>query len=266
MRHGPRTKAKPPTTETRLINRVDSTDFNITLANTDWGSVFAANGPTAKWDQFTRIFTSLLDTVAPLRRVRRPAASIVRVTESTQALLAERRAALAAGQPERDNYKAINRRCRAAIRRDSREHLQQRLTEAGPSRVYRVLAPIIGSKKAASTVPSVTPDAINDYFVNVGPRTAASVIAPTNPPPIRLPRVPSCGFRVSPISEDDLRITLANMKKSSSIDSTGFSIAMFQKFFFGLQHVISDIINSSLISGIVPDAWKHGIEVPLPKA
>ena len=265
VRYGPRTKVKPPTTETRLINRVDSTDFNITLADTDWGSVFAANGPTAKWDHFTRIFTTLLDTVAPLRRVRRHAASIVRVTESTRALLAERRAALAAGQPERDNYKAINRRCRAAVRRDSREHLQQRLTGAGPSRVYRVLAPIIGSKKAANTVPSVTPDAINDYFVNVGPRTAASVIAPTNPPPTRLPRVPSCGFRVSPISENDLCITVANMKKSSSIDSTGFSIAMFQRFFFGLQHVLCDIINSSLISGVVPDAWKHGIVVPLPK-
>ena len=133
------------------------------------------------------------------------------------------------------------------------------------NRVYQVLSPIIGSKRATSTVPNVTPDAINSYFVNVGPTTVASVIAPSNPPPIRLPRVPSCAFRVGPISDDDLCITLGNMKKSSSVDSTGFSMALFQKFFFGLRHVLRDIINSSLITGIVPDAWKHGIVVPLPK-
>ena len=131
--------------------------------------------------------------------------------------------------------------------------------------MYQVLRPIIGSKKATSAVPNVSPDAINDFFVNVGPMTAATVIAPANPPPVRLPRVASCGFKVSPISRDDLCITLGTMKKSSTVDSTGFSIALFQRFFFGLQHVLTDIINSSIITGIVPDAWKHGIVVPLPK-
>ena len=265
VRLGPKTKQKPPTIETRRINRVDVTEFNTTLLNTDWGSVFAMNGPTAKWNEFARIFTALLDTVAPLKRVRRPPPSVVRVTDATRALLAERRAALGAGAEQRADYKAVNRRCRAAIRRDTREHLQQRLAEAGPRRVYRVLAPIIGSKKATGAVPNVTPDAINDYFVNVGPTTAASVIAPANPPPIRLPRVPSCGFKVSPISSDDLCITLGSMKNSSSVDSTGFSVALFQKFFFGLQYVLRDIINSSLITGLVPDSWKHGIVVPLTK-
>ena len=29
--------------------------------------------------------------------------------------------------------------------------------------------------------------------------------------------------------------------------------------------MLRDIINSSLITGLVPDSWKHGIVVPLPK-
>ena len=67
------------------------------------------------------------------------------------------------------------RHCQAA-------HLQRELVKAGPGNVWRVLRPIIGSKKEAG-VPSATPDALNDYYVSIGPATAASVPRPTTPTP-----------------------------------------------------------------------------------
>ena len=37
-------------------------------------------------------------------------------------------------------------------------------------------------------------------------------------------------------------------------------------FFYGLGHVLHDIVNSGLTTGCVPSAWKHGLVTPLPKS
>lgn len=70
------------------------------------------------------------------------------------------------------------------------------MPEGGYGRVYQVLWPVIGSKTASNSVPNVTPDAINDFFVSFGPKTAASVV-PTGPLANRLPPAPACGLRVT---------------------------------------------------------------------
>ena len=254
-----------PVIETRRLGQINQAEFNMDLANTDWSAVYTADDPTNKWTTFAEVFTSILDAVAPVRRVRAPPPAAPPVTDRTRQLLHRRRAALAAGHPARADYKELNRQCRAAIRRDYREDLTQRINEAGQRRVWHVLRPVIGSKKGASVVPNVSPNDLNHYFVNVGPQTAASVPPPRSQLPVRLPRVASCGFRIMPVSSDDLCITLGSMKSSGTVDVTGFSVSILQKFFYGLQQVLLNIINASLISGSVPSQWKHGIVVPIPK-
>ena len=40
---------------------------------------------------------------------------------------------------------------------------------------------------------------------------------------------------------------------------------MFQKFFYGIGHVLLNVVNSSLVRGEVPSSWKHAVITPLPK-
>ena len=77
------------------------------------------------------------------------------LTDDTRQLLADRRQALQPGK-QRDRYKELNRQCRAAVRRDQAAHLQRELAKAGPGNVWRVLRPIIGSKKEAAVVGMIT--------------------------------------------------------------------------------------------------------------
>ena len=143
-------------------------------------------------------------------------------------------------------------------------HLQRELAKAGPGNVWRVMRPIIGSKKEA-TVPSATPDALNDYYVSIGPATAASVPGPATPVPVRLPRVTSSGFKPTPIDIDTLCLILSSMKPSSATGVDGISVDMFRKFFWGAGHILLDMVNTSITARQVPAAWKHALVTPIPK-
>ncbi|XP_043210812.1 uncharacterized protein LOC122375471 [Amphibalanus amphitrite] len=248
----------------RSLSRVDFPAFNQQLYAADWLPVFAAPTTDTKWDRFQRILISQLDTVAPLRRVRERRPAAVPVTPETRQLLRDRRAAL--GSADRAEYKRLNRLCRAAVRADCRARYEGELARSGRAALWRVLRPVIGRKQQQQcTVPNITPDALNDYYVTVGPSTSASVPAPATPVTTVLPRVLTCSFRVGPVSMDELYSALMSMKPSSSTGLDGISVHMLQRCFTGLSHTLLDVVNSSLSSGCVPSGWKHALVTPIPK-
>ncbi|KAF0298721.1 DNA-directed RNA polymerase I subunit RPA43 [Amphibalanus amphitrite] len=85
-------------------------------------------GPERKWYEFKRIFLAALDRIAPLRRSRLRTNRGPPTSAGTARLLKQRRAALDGG--DRDLYREINRQCRAAVRKDSREYYQREIDKA----------------------------------------------------------------------------------------------------------------------------------------
>ena len=151
------------------------------------------------------------------------------------------------------------------MRADSRARYEGELARGGRSALWRVLRPVLGRKQQQCEVPDITPDALNDYYVTVGVRTAASVPSATVPVPSLLPRVLTCSFRVQPVDIDTLCAAVVSMKTSSSTGLDGISVHMLQIFFPGLGHALLDIVNSSLVSACVPREWKHALVTPIPK-
>ncbi|KAF0294300.1 hypothetical protein FJT64_007999 [Amphibalanus amphitrite] len=146
LRCGGAGRPSRPTVQRRCLQKVDSEQFNLQLSEADWSPVLLRERPADKWEEFRAIFLSQLDGVAPVTRVRLSPPGAPPLTADTRQLLAERRQALQAGG-QRDRYKELNRQCRGAIRRDQTAHYQRELDKAGPGSVWRVLRPIIGSKK-----------------------------------------------------------------------------------------------------------------------
>ena len=200
---------------------------------------------------------------APVRSVRVREAGGIPLSSDTRALLTARQAALS--HRRRDDYKRINRECRAAIRSDTRSHYERQINQKGRSRFWQILRPIVGTKKSNSRTMTVTPDALNDYYISIGPVTVASVPAANTTLPVRLPRVNTGSFKVSPIDMSTLSSIVLGMKRSGSVGSDGLSVSILKKFFFSIGHILLSIINSSLISGIVPSVWKHALVTPVPK-
>ncbi|XP_043234147.1 uncharacterized protein LOC122387763 [Amphibalanus amphitrite] len=262
LRCGGAGRPSRPTVQRRCLQKVDSEQLNLQLSEADWSPVLLRERRADKWEEFRAIFLSQLDGVAPVTRVRLSPPGAPPLTADTRQLLAERRQALQAGG-QRDRYKELNRQCRGAIRRDQTAHYQRELDKAGPGSVWRVLRPIIGSKKETA-VPSATPDALNDYYVSIGPATAASVPRPAATVPVRLPRVTS-GFRPQPIDLDTLCLVLWSMKPSRATGLDGISVDMFRRYFWGTGQILLDMINTSLVTCQVPAAWKHALVTPIPK-
>ena len=133
--------------------------------------------------------------------------------------------------------------------------------------MWRCLKPVIGGGDSrAHAIPAVCCNALNSHFVNVGPATARTVPPPCRAVPSLLLRVLTCSFSVSPVSLESLMYTLGSLNASKSCGTDGISVHMFQKCFYGLGHVLHDIVNLCLTTGCVPSAWKHGLVTPLPKS
>ena len=223
-----------------------------------------SDGPAQKWHAFCHLFTRQLDGVAPIRRVSVRPAATPPVSAATQELLRRRRTALTSGS--RDEYREVNRLCRAATRADSRTFYQEQINRGGAHSLWRVLRPVIGRKQQHADPLAITPDVLNEYYVTIGPVTAASVPTPATPVPVRLPRVTSGSFKVRPIDIDTLCATLLGMKPSTATGPDGVSVKMLQMFLTGLSDVLLDIVNASLRTGHVPEQWKHAMITPIPKS
>ena len=247
----------------RALSKIDVPGFNERLSGVDWTPVIYSGTTDRKWQSFVQIMTRQLDEVAPLRRVRERQHVPPPLSAETQLLHRRRRAALSAG--DRPEYKRLNRLCRAAVRRESRERYEGELARGDRGGLWRVLRPVLGSKREQREVPRMTPDALNDYYVTVGPRTAASVPAPIAHVPVRLPRVVTSEFCVQTVDIDALHAAIVTMKPSGSTGLDGISVLMLQRFFLGAGHALLDVVNSSLASGFVPRAWKHALVTPIPK-
>ena len=124
LRCSGKTRLSGPVVRRRRLERIDINGFNRLLSDTDWSPVFRSQQTTDKWEAFRHIFLSQLDTVAPVARIQQRAPGSLPVSASTRDLMARRRQTLRPGG-DRENYKEINRQCRAAARRDQEAHIER---------------------------------------------------------------------------------------------------------------------------------------------
>ena len=264
-------KCRPPPVmvQTRSWKSIDMDLFRARLSGTDWSPVFNTDDVQRQSDYLIGQLTAALDEVAPIRRVRIRNPRPPPVSEGTRRLMAERRAARRQG--DRARYRELNRLTRSAVQRDSREDIRQRIAEAGSGSMYRCVRPIIASKRSGqTTTPDMDPDTLNRYFAEIGPRTAASVAAgrPAGAEelPIRLPRVVSDGFTVRPVTGAELQDTVSSMNSSGACGADGLSMAFFKKCYSAIWHVVLCIVNTSLVTGVVPESWKVAVIQPIYKS
>ena len=209
----PKCRNKPVRIHSRLLKRIDRCALYHDLYCVDWSGVFSLASVADQWKFLLDNLLPIIDSHAPIKRItiRNPRAPAV--SAATLDLMALRRGVLRR-EWRTAGYRDIDRRVRAAIRHDCRSDIQERLRNEGSSSLYRVIRPVIAGKvNRARDLPVATPDEMNDFFVSVGPRVAASLAGLGPPPdvPCRLPRVGACGFRVTGITLHCLREIVFSM-------------------------------------------------------
>ena len=166
-------------------------------------------------------------------------------------------------------YRAANRAARSAFRAEKKQHISDRIREQGRSSVWKSTKDIVGSKRPnVQTLPSASPDALNDFFVGVGPRVAAELdrYGPAPSLPTRLPRVGACAFSLHPISLNSLHKVLFSMRNSRARGDDGICIRTLKLAFSAIGHVLLHIINLCVTTNDIPDIWKHSRVYPVYKS
>ena len=84
--------------------------------------------------------------------------------------------------------------------------------------------------------------------------------------PVRLPRVSTSSFMLTPVTPDYLYSVVAEMNGSSACGADGMCVRFIKMCLDSLCHVLTHIVNSSILSHTVPDSWKLTMVHPIPKA
>ena len=134
--------------------------------------------------------------------------------------------------------------------------------------MWRVVRSAVGSERDGRVSPSMPPDDINRYFVDVGPRVSREVRDMGEAPrlPCRLPRVGACAFSLSPLTLSELRAIVYSVNASSACGEDGICIRMVRMSFDAIGDVLLHLVNSSISLSDVPQSWKHSLVHPIHKA
>ena len=73
---------------------------------------------------------------------------------------------------------------------------------------------------------------------------------------MRLSRVVTGEFKVQPVKPDELAVTVHCMNGSRWLGSDGIPMYFLKRCFDVICHVILCMVNTSLVTGTVPDSWK----------
>ena len=247
----------------RCWGKFDADEANRRLQDADWLPVFRSAEPALQWGYLVSRALPVLDSLAPLKRLKIRNPTAPPVTEATKLLMAERRSCLRAG--DRARYRELNRQVKSAIRRDTRQDLQRRIQESGKGGMWRSIRPVVSGKRESRPTPDADPDAMNMYFASIGTQIARQVDSSGPELPVRLPRVTTGAFQVQPVTPESLASTVARMSNSSACGADGLSVRFIKLCLPSLVHVITHIVNSSLASHPVPRSWKMTLIHPIQK-
>ena len=72
-------------------------------------------------------------------------------------------------------------------------------------------------------------------------------------------------FRPEPVDANTIILTIKNLRPINSVGSDGITLRFVRDALCAILPFLTCIINTSLVTGVFPEAWKHALVVPLHK-
>ena len=266
----------------RSTKRLDKDHLCLDLLTAYWSSVYEAMTPSDKYDAWLTVWDGLINRHMPLIKikVRNKPCPWVSEDEDLRRLMRERDIARAEKNhdPTPATWQAYCGlrnavKCRLVAAKTS--HFRQTFKTSKSVHWKDIRKYIISEKKpesqpsSAGSADPVWADRLNRYFASVGPDTAAALNAAagdgeTVPP--RPPRVCAGSFSVRPATLPELSAALGQLGASKASGEDGVTVNVIRLTFPVIAPHLLHIVNSSLVTGVVPAAWKTAIVTPLFKS
>ncbi len=110
----------------------------------------------------------------------------------------------------------------------------------------------------------------NRYFANIGRTTfdltqqsGQNSRMPLTDPPTLVSGGSRVSFRPKPVDTNTIILTLKSLNETRSVGSDGISFKFIKDSLYFTAFYLTIIINTSIVTGVFPQAWKHALVIPL---
>ncbi len=280
------------TVKIRSLKNYSSEKFVECLNSVDWSEVTDCDDVNMAWSNFESIFIKILDSVAPIKQVRLKQRAEPWFTSEILDLILERDSLLRHFKKSKssDDYKCyckLRNKVQRTVKKAKSDYLSSQIEENknNPKKLWQHLKGLGYNSKSKENCNMVlnidgemcydnkkVADHINEFYT-----TVASTLVNKLPPAPNLFHVASekfqCYYRnkgvtansvsLKPVSSDFICKELKKLNASKSTGLDGIPARFLKDGHEVLCHPIGYIVNLSITSGIVPNAFKCARVKPL---
>ena len=266
---------------------------NLLLAeNQTLNKIYTTDNVDAQVQLFNEVFLQCLDLCAPVvtQELRRPFAPWI--TEELKNLIQQKNNALKELKKDRSSinletiYKNLKRQVRGLIKISKSKYYNDKLNNNSGNykAIWKTIRELVPNNKNNAKILSNIDDkesmkqianTFNTFFAKVGKDTfeksqqclndssemlhLAHTDSHAHPSSVIL-------FRPTPIDWQTLTLTIAHMKNCDSCGSDCIPLKYLKDSLPVIVSYLTCIINTSIVTGVFPAAWKHSIVVPIMKS
>lgn len=179
----------------------------------------------------------------------------------------------------RESYKIAKTYVKTLISTSKTEHYQDRLRECkgNTSATWKVLGEIIPNKKKKHSTHNFgnvkeKAEEFNTFFSKVGESTfrrSQEELRMEETVTVNGPHGDTidveASFRPKPVDANTIILIVKDLNATNSIGSDGIALRFLRDALCVIVPFITCIVNTSLVTGVFPESWKHALVVPLYK-
>ena len=272
----------------RSYRNFDEEKFRQILANKDWENIIDYSSVDSAWESLFKEIIWELDFLCPFKKFKvrshKPSWMDVQLLEQMKDRdYFYKKAKRTQNTDDWNIAKHLRNTVNANIRQAKANFIIQELelSKNDPKKFWRVIKGVFPSKQTKSKgslslnddtnkpiCKDEIPNYVNDYFVNIGQKIAASIGSTTNTHVNTHPHQPVHNQNKSdlvPVKEIDVfkEVKAINTKKSSGFPN--INSKCLKAAFAATIPELTNIFNLSINSQFFPDPWKEATVIPIPK-
>ena len=229
----------------------------------------------------TRVFQRDLDYCAPITTsvITRPPASWINDEIKSEMKIRDQKRKIRDINFDtytNEQYKIYKNKVKSLISKSKVEHYTNRFKKCKLDRanIWSVIDDIIPNKKCKNNIicedPLQTAEKLNNFFASVGKnvfdniQTELSSANSNHVNRLQISRLveSNCLFRPQPVTVEKVIKTVLSLKTKKSYGHDGISSKFLKDSLPVLAYYLTVIINTSIVTGVFPDEWKHAIVCP----
>lgn len=262
----------------RTYKHFDENEFCCDIDRIDWQSVFFGVDVNSSLNEFQKKFSLTCNSHAPIRKSRTKKTRSPWINGEIINVIHERDKLKEKATRNRtpENWKAYQKmrnHVTSKIRQNKRKMFQRRIerSHANVKQTWKNLNMLIPRKKKNTKIQYLKCDEeefhdskiislkLNDFFVNVGPRLAGSILSDTNTNNNMIQTMPhalKCSFQLSPVTIDEVKKKLMKLSSDKAMGCDMLPIKLIKLTISCIYEPLTHVINMSITSGCVPTEWK----------